>query len=116
VSSIHGLARFAANMASTYKSYLGEGLGPLSWIQQYKIPHPGKLAGQVSGPWQRLRHAVTAQRGRAMLRVQHRGCGGWWVDEMRCNATLMPWPPPPPCGLLPSCAMPRLAYARTALW
>ncbi|GAB4819653.1 hypothetical protein N2152v2_006699 [Parachlorella kessleri] len=46
VSSIHGFARFAANMASTYKSYLGEGLGPLSWIQKFKIPHPGKLAGQ----------------------------------------------------------------------
>lgn len=30
VSVIHGLARMAAIMASTYKAYLGVGLGPLS--------------------------------------------------------------------------------------
>lgn len=30
VAVIHGLARMAAFMASTYKAYLGVGLGPLS--------------------------------------------------------------------------------------
>lgn len=30
VAIIHGLARMAAIMASTYKAYLGVGLGPLS--------------------------------------------------------------------------------------
>lgn len=30
VAIIHGLARMAALMASTYKAYLGVGLGPLS--------------------------------------------------------------------------------------
>lgn len=34
-------------MASTYKAYLGEGLGPLEFITQAKIPHPGRVAGQV---------------------------------------------------------------------
>ena len=43
-STIHGLAGSAAIMASTYKAYLGEGLGPLGeWLQQLKIPHPGKV-------------------------------------------------------------------------
>ena len=46
-ASIHGMAGMAAYMASTYKAYLGEGLGPLSWITRYKIPHPGRVAGQV---------------------------------------------------------------------
>eukprot|EP00271_Cylindrocystis_brebissonii_P016079 TRINITY_DN39257_c0_g1_i1.p1 TRINITY_DN39257_c0_g1~~TRINITY_DN39257_c0_g1_i1.p1 ORF type:complete len:730 (+),score=130.62 TRINITY_DN39257_c0_g1_i1:134-2191(+) len=45
VGAIHGLARMAAIMASTYKAYLGEGLGPLSWITKFKIPHPGKVGG-----------------------------------------------------------------------
>lgn len=30
VAIIHGMARMAALMASTYKAYLGVGLGPLS--------------------------------------------------------------------------------------
>lgn len=30
VAVIHGMARMAAMMASTYKAYLGVGLGPLS--------------------------------------------------------------------------------------
>lgn len=30
VAVIHGMARMAAIMASTYKAYLGVGLGPLS--------------------------------------------------------------------------------------
>lgn len=34
-------------MASTYKAYLGEGLGPLEWIKQYQIPHPGRVIGRV---------------------------------------------------------------------
>ena len=44
VSAVHGLAGMAAIMASTYKAYLGEGLGPLSWIQKFKIPHPGRVS------------------------------------------------------------------------
>lgn len=46
VGAIHGMARMAAIMASTYKAYLGEGLGPLSWITKLRIPHPGKVGGQ----------------------------------------------------------------------
>lgn len=46
-AAIHGMAGMAAFMASTYKAYLGEGLGPLSWIQKYKIPHPGRVVGQL---------------------------------------------------------------------
>nr|PNR55280.1 hypothetical protein PHYPA_006176 [Physcomitrium patens] len=46
VGVIHGLARMAAFMASTYKLYLGEGLGPLSFIQKLKIPHPGRAGGR----------------------------------------------------------------------
>jgi hypothetical protein len=43
-STIHGLAGMAAIMASTYKAYLGEGLGPLSFIKRLKIPHPGRVS------------------------------------------------------------------------
>ncbi|CAM6090561.1 unnamed protein product [Calypogeia fissa] len=46
VGAIHGMARMAAIMASTYKAYLGEGLGPLEVIRQFRIPHPGRVAGQ----------------------------------------------------------------------
>lgn len=46
-AAIHGMARMAAIMASTYKAYLGEGLGPLEWLTQFKIPHPGRVSGQV---------------------------------------------------------------------
>eukprot|EP00245_Coleochaete_scutata_P014239 TRINITY_DN600_c0_g1_i1.p1 TRINITY_DN600_c0_g1~~TRINITY_DN600_c0_g1_i1.p1 ORF type:complete len:696 (-),score=179.34 TRINITY_DN600_c0_g1_i1:284-2371(-) len=46
VGAVHGLARMAAVMASTYKSYLGEGMGPLSWITKLRIPHYGKVAGR----------------------------------------------------------------------
>ncbi|KAL3696590.1 hypothetical protein R1sor_010666 [Riccia sorocarpa] len=46
VAAVHGMARMAAIMASTYKAYLGEGLGPLSGIQQFRIPHPGRVGGQ----------------------------------------------------------------------
>ena len=43
-STIHGLAGSAAIMASTYKAYLGEGLGPLEkLLMPLKIPHPGKV-------------------------------------------------------------------------
>jgi zeaxanthin epoxidase len=38
---------FAAIMASTYKAYLGEGLGPLEWIKQFHIPHPGRVIGRL---------------------------------------------------------------------
>ncbi|KAL3525690.1 hypothetical protein ACH5RR_014062 [Cinchona calisaya] len=47
VAIIHGLARMAAIMASTYKSYLGVGLGPLSFLTKFRIPHPGRVGGRV---------------------------------------------------------------------
>jgi len=47
VGTIHGMARMAAEMASTYKAYLGEGLGPLSFIEKLHIPHPGSASGKV---------------------------------------------------------------------
>ena len=47
VGTIHGMARMAADMASTYKAYLGEGLGPLSFIEKLHIPHPGAVSGKV---------------------------------------------------------------------
>lgn len=40
-------AGFAAIAASTYKAYLGEGLGPLGWIKQFHIPHPGRVVGRA---------------------------------------------------------------------
>ncbi|NP_001316090.1 zeaxanthin epoxidase, chloroplastic [Daucus carota subsp. sativus] len=46
VSVIHGLARMAAIMASTYKAYLGVGLGPLSFLTKLRIPHPGRVGGR----------------------------------------------------------------------
>lgn len=46
-SAIHGMARMAAMMASTYKAYLGEGLGPLEAMTSLKIPHPGRVSGQI---------------------------------------------------------------------
>lgn len=47
-SAIHGMARMAAIMASTYKAYLGEGLGPLGKILlPLRIPHPGRVSGQL---------------------------------------------------------------------
>ena len=42
-STIHGLAGMAAIAASTYKAYLGEGLGPLSFLKELRIPHPGRV-------------------------------------------------------------------------
>lgn len=47
VAIIHGMARMAAIMASTYKAYLGVGLGPLSFLTQFRIPHPGRVGGRV---------------------------------------------------------------------
>lgn len=46
VAIIHGMARMAALMASTYKAYLGVGLGPLSFLTKYRIPHPGRVGGR----------------------------------------------------------------------
>eukprot|EP00195_Chlamydomonas_chlamydogama_P015241 CAMPEP_0202891454 /NCGR_PEP_ID=MMETSP1392-20130828/1504_1 /ASSEMBLY_ACC=CAM_ASM_000868 /TAXON_ID=225041 /ORGANISM="Chlamydomonas chlamydogama, Strain SAG 11-48b" /LENGTH=662 /DNA_ID=CAMNT_0049575203 /DNA_START=251 /DNA_END=2239 /DNA_ORIENTATION=- len=47
-AAIHGMAGMAAFMASTYKAYLGEGLpGPLAALTALKIPHPGRVIGQV---------------------------------------------------------------------
>ncbi|XP_010666612.2 zeaxanthin epoxidase, chloroplastic [Beta vulgaris subsp. vulgaris] len=47
VAIIHGLARMAAVMATTYKPFLGVGLGPLSFLTKFKIPHPGRVGGRV---------------------------------------------------------------------
>ncbi|KAL4644814.1 hypothetical protein ACB092_02G190800 [Castanea dentata] len=47
VAIIHGMARMAALMASTYKPYLGIGLGPLSFLTKFRIPHPGRVGGRV---------------------------------------------------------------------
>nr|UEC49040.1 zea-xanthin epoxidase [Gymnema sylvestre] len=47
VAIIHGLARMAAIMASTYKPYLGVGLGPLSFLTKFRIPHPGRVGGRI---------------------------------------------------------------------
>ncbi|KAK0605783.1 hypothetical protein LWI29_030671 [Acer saccharum] len=47
VAIIHGMARMAAIMASTYKAYLGVGLGPLSFLTKFRIPHPGRVGGRV---------------------------------------------------------------------
>jgi hypothetical protein len=44
-AAIHGMAGMAAFMASTYKAWLGEGLGPLSWITRFRVPHPGRVSG-----------------------------------------------------------------------
>ena len=49
-STIHGLAGMAAIAASTYKAYLGEGLGPLSFIKQLRIPHPGRVCYSAPSP------------------------------------------------------------------
>lgn len=46
VAVIHGMARMAAIMASTYKAYLGVGLGPLSFLTELRIPHPGRVGGR----------------------------------------------------------------------
>lgn len=48
-SSIHGLAGMAAIMASTYKAYMGEGMGSFGkWLMKYKIPHFGRVGGKVA--------------------------------------------------------------------
>ncbi|KAK9285784.1 hypothetical protein L1049_024985 [Liquidambar formosana] len=47
VAIIHGMARMAAIMASTYKAYLGVGLGPLSFLTKFRIPHPGRVGGRI---------------------------------------------------------------------
>ncbi|CAO2830884.1 unnamed protein product [Amaranthus hypochondriacus] len=47
VAVIHGLARMAAIMATTYKAYLGVGHGPLSFLTKFRIPHPGRVGGRV---------------------------------------------------------------------
>ncbi|KAG5089601.1 hypothetical protein JHK86_002213 [Glycine max] len=45
VAIVHGMARMAAMMASTYKAYLGVGLGPLEFLTKFWIPHPGRVGG-----------------------------------------------------------------------
>ncbi|CAL9150106.1 zeaxanthin epoxidase, chloroplastic-like [Musa acuminata AAA Group] len=46
VALIYGMARMAAIMASTYRPYLGVGLGPLSFLTKFQIPHPGRVGGR----------------------------------------------------------------------
>ncbi|CAA7395744.1 unnamed protein product [Spirodela intermedia] len=46
VAIIYGMARMAAIMASTYRPYLGVGLGPLSFLVNLRIPHPGRVGGR----------------------------------------------------------------------
>ncbi|KAF5187835.1 Zeaxanthin epoxidase protein [Thalictrum thalictroides] len=46
VAVIYGMARMAAIMATTYKPYLGVGLGPLSFLTKFRIPHPGRVGGR----------------------------------------------------------------------
>ncbi|KAG4386490.1 hypothetical protein AAZX31_11G054600 [Glycine max] len=46
VAIVHGMARMAAMMASTYKAYLGVGLGPLEFLTKFRIPHPGRVGGR----------------------------------------------------------------------
>lgn len=43
---IHRMARMAAIMASSYRPYLGVGLGPLSFLAKLRIPHPGTIGGR----------------------------------------------------------------------
>lgn len=47
VALIYGMARMAAIMATTYRPYLGVGLGPLSFLTKFKIPHPGRVGGRL---------------------------------------------------------------------
>jgi len=47
-SVIHGMAGMAAFAASTYKAFLGEGLGPLEAMTKLQIHHPGRVAGKVA--------------------------------------------------------------------
>ncbi|XP_022631763.1 zeaxanthin epoxidase, chloroplastic isoform X1 [Vigna radiata var. radiata] len=46
VAIVHGMARMAALMASTYKAYLGVGLGPFEFLTKFRIPHPGRVGGR----------------------------------------------------------------------
>ncbi|KEH27527.1 putative zeaxanthin epoxidase [Medicago truncatula] len=46
VTFVHGMARMAALMASTYKAYLGVGLGPFEFLTKFRIPHPGRVGGR----------------------------------------------------------------------
>lgn len=57
-SSIHGLAGMAAIMASTYKAYMGEGLGGFGkWLLQFKIPHFGRVLTILSHTAHTSQHA-----------------------------------------------------------
>ena len=47
-ATIHGMARMAAFMASTYRTHLGEGMGPLEALTRLRIPHPGRMAGRLA--------------------------------------------------------------------
>ncbi|XP_058777982.1 zeaxanthin epoxidase, chloroplastic-like [Vicia villosa] len=43
VAIIHGMARMAALMASTYKPYLEVDLRPLEFLTKFRIPHPRRV-------------------------------------------------------------------------
>lgn len=62
-------------MASTYKAYLGEGMGDFGkWLMQFKIPHFGKVS-LLSGSMQKpiLLGAV----GCAWAGLQGAACSTW---------------------------------------
>jgi len=71
----------AAIMASTYKAYLGEGMGDFGkWLMQFKIPHFGKVS-LLSGSIQKA----------ALLRAA--GCASAGLQGAACS----PWKQPPLC-------------------
>ena len=62
----------AAIAASTYKAYLGEGLGPLSFIKQLRIPHPGRVRYLMLllRPLQPARRHPMPYRSRIMMHLR----------------------------------------------
>ncbi|PKI39433.1 hypothetical protein CRG98_040191 [Punica granatum] len=46
VAIIHGIARMSSTMLSSYSAYLGEGLGPLSFLTKFRIRHPVMVGGR----------------------------------------------------------------------
>ncbi len=76
------------------QAYLGEGMGPLEWITKFKIPHPGRVVGQVTG------HAGPGLEGswlcgmqsgqptahvRACSPAMERGCTGSAAAAAKCD-------------------------------
>ena len=70
-SSIHGLAGMAAIMASTYKAYMGEGLGDFGkWLMKFKIPHFGKVRQSLLPP--ACMHDLDSTQARDLLKAASR--------------------------------------------